>query len=60
MVRPSDREYDDLRRVWNATVDRRPALIARCQSARDVATALAAAREAGLTITGGIHDRVAK
>jgi hypothetical protein len=58
MVRPGDREYDDLRRVWNATVDRRPALIARCQGARDVASALVAAQEARLPVSvrGGGHS----
>ena len=49
-LRPGDAGYDDARRVWNAMVDRRPALIARCRDARDVAVALERARREGLEI----------
>ena len=50
LVRPGDGTYDSHREVWNAMVDRRPALIARCTSADDVAAAIRHAREAGLEI----------
>ena len=50
VIGPLDEEFDDHREVWNAVVDRRPALIARCSSAADVAAAIHHARAAGLEI----------
>jgi FAD/FMN-containing dehydrogenase len=50
LLLPTDREYDAHREVWNAAVDRRPAVIARCTSADDVASALRFGRGAGLEI----------
>src|SRR3954468_11118679 len=47
---PSDPAYDDLRAIWNAMHDKRPALIARCASAKAVATAIRHAREHDLAI----------
>ena len=40
LVHPGDPSYDQRRTVWNAMADRRPALIARCTTARDVAAAV--------------------
>ena len=50
LLRPGDPGYDDARRTWNAMVDRRPELIVRCASVRDVQTAVRAAVEQGLEI----------
>ena len=50
MVEPGHATYDTHREIWNAMVDRRPALIARCTSADDVAAAIRHGREAGLEI----------
>ena len=50
LLRPGDDAYETHREVWNAMVDRRPALIARCTSAGDVAAAIRHGREAGLEI----------
>ncbi len=53
-----DRGYDAARRVWNGMIDKRPALIARCTGAADVAAAVAVAREHDLLVAvrGGGHN----
>jgi FAD/FMN-containing dehydrogenase len=58
LLRPGDEGYDAARSVWNGGIDRRPALIARCQSPADVSAALAHAQRAGLEIgvRGGGHN----
>src|SRR5918992_2463325 len=50
--------YDDARSIWNAMIDRRPALIARCLGVADVVTCVNFARERGLTLSikGGGHN----
>src|SRR5258705_11591413 len=58
LIRPDDDGYDEARRLWNAAIDRRPALIACCVDADDAAVALAYGHEAGLPIAvrGGGHN----
>jgi hypothetical protein len=57
LLRPGEEGYEEARRVWNGSVDRRPALIARCAGADDVATAVRFAREQDLLVSvrGGGH-----
>ncbi len=58
LIRPGDEGYDAARRVWNGSIDRYPALVARCARAADVPTALEFGRAAGLTVAvrGGGHN----
>jgi FAD/FMN-containing dehydrogenase len=49
-LRPGDAGYDAARTVWNAVVDRRPAVIMPCANASDVVAAVRYGREAGLEI----------
>src|SRR5215212_2764725 len=50
LVRPDDPAYDEQRKVWNGSIDRSPALIARCAEVGDVVSAVGYAREAGLEV----------
>src|SRR6478752_5810701 len=58
LIGPEQPGYDEGRRVFNAMIDRRPALIARCASTADVVAAVHAAREHGLAVAvrGGGHS----
>jgi len=58
ILEPVDDGYDAARRVWNAMVDRKPAVITRCASTDDVVVALRYGRAAGLEIgvRGGGHS----
>jgi FAD/FMN-containing dehydrogenase/pimeloyl-ACP methyl ester carboxylesterase len=58
VVGPPDVRYEELRKVYNGMIDRRPALIARCTDAHDVAAAVSYARDAGLPLSvyGGGHN----
>jgi FAD/FMN-containing dehydrogenase len=51
VLAPGDEAYDEVRRVWNRMVDRRPAAIARCTGVADVRTARAYANAEGLDVT---------
>ena len=58
VLEPADPGYDDVRRLWNAMIDKRPAVIVRCRTTGDVAAALAHARNEGLEVAvrGGGHS----
>ena len=47
----ADVEYEEARQVWNAMIDRRPALIARCAHADDIPPAITFARRHRLEIS---------
>src|SRR5262245_21635849 len=52
VVGPADAEYDAVRRCFNALIDRRPAVIARCVGAGDVVAAFDFARAHELEVAG--------
>lgn len=58
VTEPHDLSYHEVRKVYNAMIDRKPRMIARCTSAADVLAAVRLARAGGLTISirGGGHN----
>jgi hypothetical protein len=58
LLQPPDARYDEARKIWNRLIDKRPALIARCADARDVADSVQFAREHELEVSvrGGGHN----
>jgi len=57
-VLPGEEGYDAARVIWNAMIDRRPALVVRCLGAADVMLAVRLARDEGLLVAvrGGGHN----
>ena len=58
LITPGDPAYDETRQIWNAMIDRKPGLIARCANADDVVSAVNFARTHGLVVAirGGGHN----
>src|SRR5262245_52512104 len=57
LIRPADPTYEELRRLHNGLVDKRPALIARCRGVADIVDAVNCARSLNLEVAvrGGGH-----
>ena len=58
LLTSAEADYDAARRIWNAMIDKRPALIARCEGAADVGKAVrfAAAHDLLVSVRGGGHS----
>src|SRR6266542_6898255 len=58
LIQPSDTRYDEARKVYNAMIDKRPALIARCRDTNDVINAVNFGRNNQMTVAirGGGHN----
>src|SRR5918992_622840 len=58
LIRPGDQGYDTVRKIFNAMIDRRPSLIARCAGLVDVIAGVNFARdhELVLAVRGGGHN----
>src|ERR1700754_2358410 len=58
LIMPDDAGYDEARTVWNAMIDRRPAMIVRCAGVADIRCAIhfARAQDVPLAIRGGGHN----
>jgi len=58
VLTPESAGYDEARSVWNAMIDRHPAMIVRCTTADDVVAAVRFGRDHGqiVAIRGGGHN----
>jgi len=58
VILPGDAGYDAARRIWNAAIERRPGLIARCSGVADVVASVKFARANDLLVAvrGGGHN----
>ena len=58
LIAPGAAEYDEARKLYNAMIDKRPSLIARCADVADVISAVNYARDKGmlLAVRGGGHN----
>ena len=58
LIKPGDSGYEAARKIWNASIDRHPGVIARCSGVADVVAAVNFARENELLVAvrGGGHN----
>ena len=54
---PGDEGYDEARKIYNAMIDKRPGLVARCADVADVISAVNLARDHDWTLAHPHHQR---
>src|SRR5260370_38322464 len=60
-IQPADSGYETARKIWNASIDKHPGIIARCSGVADVVAAVTFARENELLVAvpaGGHKESV--
>src|ERR1700737_2879630 len=62
VIQPTDFGYERARKIWNASIDKHPGIIARCSGVADVVAAVNFARENDLLVAvrGGGHNVAGK
>lgn len=58
IILPTDDTYDESRKIYNAMIDKRPAMIVKCKNKKDVQAAVVFARTEGIEVSvrGGGHN----
>src|SRR5437868_4654978 len=58
LITPDSAGYDEARSIWNAMIDKKPSLIAKCTSTADIVQAVRFAKAHGLltAVRGGGHN----
>ena len=58
LIQPGDQNYDEARKVYNAMIDKKPAIIAKCFDVADVITSVNFGRENNMLVSvrGGGHN----
>lgn len=51
LILPGDEKYDEARRIYNAMIDKHPALIARCRDTADIIASVVFARDNDLLVS---------
>ncbi len=62
VIQPDDSGYETARKIWNASIDKHPGIIAQCSGVADVVAAVNFARENELLVAvrGGGHNVAGK
>ena len=51
VIAPANAAYEEARKVWNGTIDKKPGVIVRCATADDIIAAVNFGRTQGVTVS---------